>query len=235
MTSGVFAIVPAAGVGKRFSSSVKKTFASVRDVPLIVCTLKRLALEEMLTEIVPVLGSEDIGFVSEMVSQYQLKKIRQIIAGGRERQDSIYNGLRYLGRSGASPDSIILVHDGVRPFIPRGLVSRLIAELRDHDGVIPGTRVKETLKEIDPSGIVLSTIDRERFRSVQTPQAFTFGTLKAAYDAAMAEGYYATDDAALVERRGGRVKIIAGDPYNIKVTTPEDIEMADWILGRNEC
>jgi len=232
MKKKIIAIVPAAGLGRRFDAKTKKTFAAVHDTPLLVHTLKRLAREEAISEIIPVLGEQDIENGFQLIKAYRLKKIKRIARGGQERQDSINNALKLLEQNGTGPDSVVLIHDGVRPFIPEGLVPSLISEIRNFDGVIPGIPVKETIKEVAPDSTVMSTVNRERFRSIQTPQAFTFGVIRKAYDAAYAEGFYATDDAALVERMGGNVKIIAGSPFNIKVTTPEDMEMVEWILTK---
>ncbi|RJQ17915.1 MAG: 2-C-methyl-D-erythritol 4-phosphate cytidylyltransferase [Nitrospiraceae bacterium] len=234
MSKKIIAIVPSAGLGKRFDPHIRKTFADLGGTPLLVHTLKRLSSEYLITEIIPVLGKDDVGKGYLMVENFGLKKIKLIAPGGKERQDSIFNALNLLEENGTSTASIILIHDGVRPFIPEGLVERLIGELKNFDGVVPGLPVKETLKEVDAGGAVISTVNRERFRSVQTPQAFSFGSIKKAYDAAYAEGFYATDDAALVERMGGRVKIIPGSPLNIKVTTPEDMELVVNLLKMRE-
>ncbi|MBI5098388.1 MAG: 2-C-methyl-D-erythritol 4-phosphate cytidylyltransferase [Nitrospirae bacterium] len=233
MKNKIIAIVPAAGLGKRFNASIKKTFVNLKGVPLLIHTLKRLCEEKFITEVIPVLLEEDIDNGFQMVKKYNMKKIKRIAAGGKERQDSIYNALKLLEKNGTGTDGIVLIHDGVRPFIPKGLIENLIAELKNADGAIPGIPVKETLKEAAADGTVVSTMNREKFWAVQTPQAFFFRVIKKAYDTAYAEGFYATDDAALIERIGGRVKIIPGSPYNIKVTTPEDMEMVEWILGKN--
>ncbi|RJQ51042.1 MAG: 2-C-methyl-D-erythritol 4-phosphate cytidylyltransferase [Nitrospiraceae bacterium] len=233
MWGKIIAIVPAAGLGRRFDAKIKKTFVAVHGMPLLVHTLKRLAGEEVISEIIPVLGEQDAGNGFQLLKEHRLEKIKRIAPGGKERQDSINNALKLLEGDRTAPDSIILIHDGVRPFIPPGLIASLSGWLKNFDGVIPGIPLKETLKEIASDGSVLSTVNRERFRSIQTPQAFTFKVLKNAYDAAFAEGFYATDDAALVERTGGKVKIVPGSPYNIKVTTPEDLEMMEWILGKS--
>lgn len=234
MKKKIIAIVPAAGLGIRFNSKIKKTFAAVNEIPLLIHTLKRLATEESVTEIIPVLGEQDIEKGFKLIKEYDIQKIKKIAHGGKERQDSIYNALKLLEKDEINAESIILVHDGVRPFIPAGLIEGLIRELKTFDGAIPGIPVKETLKEVRSNGMVISTANRERFWSVQTPQAFTFKVLKKAYDAALADGFYTTDDSALVERAGGNVKIISGSPYNIKVTTPEDMEMVKWILAKKE-
>ena len=232
MSKKIIAIVPAAGLGKRFKAPVKKTFVDLKGVPLIIHTLMRLCEEKVITEVVPVLGGEDIDNGFDLIRQYGLRKIRRIASGGNERQDSIYNALKLLEQNGIESGSIILIHDGVRPFIPEGLIEKLIEELKNYDGAIPGFPVKETLKEAALDGTVISTVDRERFWTVQTPQAFYFDTIKKAYDAVYTKGFYATDDAALVERLGGRVKIVTGSPLNIKVTTPEDMEMVEYLLAK---
>jgi len=233
MKNRIIAIVPAAGLGKRFNASIKKTFVNLKGVPLLIHTLKRLCEEKFITEVIPVLMEEDIDNGFQMVKKYNLKKIKRIAAGGKERQDSIYNALKLLEKNGTGTDSIVLIHDGVRPFIPKGLIENLIAELKNADGVIPGIPVKETLKEAAADGIVINTVNREKLWSVHTPQAFFFNIIKKAYDTAYTEGFYATDDASLIERIGGRVKIIPDSPYNIKVTMPEDMDMLEWILGKN--
>ncbi len=233
MKNKIIAIVPAAGLGKRFNASIKKTFVNLKGVPLLIHTLIRLCEEKVITEVIPVLLEEDIDNGFQMVKKYNMKKIKRIAAGGKERQDSIYNALKLLEKNGTGPNNIVLIHDGVRPFIPKGLIELLIAELKNADGVIPGIPVKETLKEAAADCIVISTVNREKFWAVQTPQAFFFRVIKKAYDTAYTESFYATDDAALVEKIGCRVKIIPGSAYNIKVTTPEDMEMLEWILGRN--
>jgi 2-C-methyl-D-erythritol 4-phosphate cytidylyltransferase len=234
MSKKIIAIVPAAGLGKRFRSPVKKTFVDLKGVPLIIHTLIRLCEEKIITEVVPVLHAEDIDNGFDLIKTYGLHKIKRIAQGGTERQDSIYNALKLLEQNGIESGSIILIHDGVRPVIPEGLIEKLIEELKNYDGAIPGFPVKETLKEAALDGTVISTVERERFWTVQTPQAFYFDTIKKAYEAAYTKGFYATDDAALVENMGARVRIITGSPLNIKVTTPEDMEMVEWIMERKK-
>ena len=234
MKTKIIAIVPAAGLGKRFDPSARKTFTELKGEPLLVHTLKRLHREESISEIIPVLRQQDIEEGLKMVREHSLNKIKRIAEGGKERQDSIYNALKLLESSGSpGQDSVILIHDGARPVVPEGTIEKLVEGLKDADGIIPGLPPKDTLKEVDENGIVISTLNREKIRAVQTPQMFRFSTIKNAYDNAYKDGFYATDDAALVERAGGRIKIIEGSPYNIKVTTPEDLEMVRHILAKN--
>lgn len=234
MDTKIIAIVPSAGLGKRFDPSRRKTFVSINGVPLLIYTLRRLHSEEPIAEIIPVIRQEDTAQFYQMVNEYHLDKIKRVAPGGPERQDSIYNALKLIEEDGTDiyRNSYVLIHDGVRPYIPEGMINRLMDEIKGADGVIPGVPVKDTIKEIDGGGIVVSTLNRDKVRAVQTPQFFSFSAIKKAYDKAYEDGFYATDDAALVERTGGRVKIISGSPFNIKVTTPEDLKMVEYLLGR---
>ncbi len=112
------------------------------------------------------------------------------------------------------------------------MIEKLIDGIKNVDGIAPGIPVKDTLKEVTEDSIITSTVDREKIRAIQTPQVFSYSIIRKAYDRAYEENFYATDDAALVERIGGRVKIIEGSPYNIKVTTPEDLEMLEYIFSK---
>lgn len=230
MKTKVVAIVPAAGLGKRFSASEKKTFVKLSETPLVIYTLKKLNKSASVTEIIPVLRQEDLAAGLEFAESHNLEKIKQIAPGGKERQDSVYNALKLVNE-----DCLILIHDGARPFISGEMIEKLLQEIKGVDGVIPGMPVKETLKEVDiKKRIVLSTVKREKLWTIQTPQIFPFKVIKKAYDKAYADGFYATDDAALVERIGGKIKIIPGSPFNIKITTPEDFDMAECLLTKKE-
>lgn len=228
------AIVPAAGIGRRFGSSQKKTFVDCSGVPLLIHTLKMLDSVKSIAEIIPVIGKEDIGRAHKLIQTYHINKVKRIAIGGKERQDSVYNALCLIGSEMADKD-LVLIHDGVRPFVAAELIKKLLSEIQGNksiDGVIPGIPVKDTIKEAGDNGIVLSTKKREKLRAVQTPQAFRYGALRKAYDRAQKKGFYATDDAALVEKTGGKVKIIPGHPYNIKVTTPEDMVMVEYLIKK---
>lgn len=236
MNTKIIAIVPSAGLGKRFDPSRRKTFVSINGVPLLICTLKRLHSEDSIAEIIPVIRQDDTVRFNEMIKEHHLDKIKRVARGGPERQDSIYNALRLIEEDGIDhcKNSYVLIHDGVRPYIPKGMIDKLMDEIKDVDGVIPGIPVKDTIKEIDAGSMVVSTLNREKVRAVQTPQFFSFSAVKKAYDKAYDDGFFATDDAALVERTGGRVKIISGSPFNIKVTTPEDLKMVEYLLKKEQ-
>ncbi len=246
METKIIAIVPAAGLGKRFDISIKKPFVNLRGIPLLIHALKRLHDVRSITEIIPVLMEEDIEKGIEIVDAHKLHKIKRIVPGGRERQDSVYNALRLLdvGTGRFREEDLILIHDGVRPIISTKLVEKLVEEInrstfkkcsiKGVDGVAPGIPVKETLKEVTSDGMVVSTVKREKFWTIQTPQIFPLKVIKKAYDRAYKDGFYATDDASLVERIGGKVKIIAGSPLNIKITTPEDLEIVEHLLTKKD-
>lgn len=225
MKTKTVAIVPAAGIGRRFDGTVRKTFVAINGTPLLIHTLKRLQSCAAITEIIPVLKEDDLEKWSEVIDANGLSKVKRIVPGGRERQDSVYNALKILHE-----ESLVLIHDGVRPLFPARLVERLINEINGFDGIVPALTVKDTIKVIDADSVVVSTEDRSKLQAVQTPQVFSLRIIKEAYNRAYADGFYATDDAALVERIGGRVKVIEGSPFNIKVTTPEDLEMAQYLI-----
>ncbi|HEX8949228.1 MAG TPA: 2-C-methyl-D-erythritol 4-phosphate cytidylyltransferase, partial [Dissulfurispiraceae bacterium] len=165
---------------------------------------------------------------SGLIKSYCISKVTRVVPGGKERQDSVYCGIKALDEAA----SIVVVHDGARPFADRSMVRGVIDGLRDCDGAVAGVRVKDTIKETggQGAGVVVKTLERSALWSVQTPQVFRARTILEAHEKARSEGYYATDDAALVERYGGRIRIVEGSYRNIKVTTPDDIYIAEAIL-----
>lgn len=217
----VIAIVPAAGIGKRFSEKTRKSFAELNNKPLIIWPLETLESLTEIHEIIPVLKEEDMAYGVEIFEQYNISKIRRIAPGGQERQDSVFNGLKLID----DDKSIVLVHDGVRPLIQREIVQNALQEFHDCDGIVVGVTPKDTIKEVE-KGIIMQTFRRESLCSIQTPQIFYYRTLYNAYEKAMQDFFYSTDDSALVERYGGLVKIVPGSYTNIKVTTPEDLMIA---------
>lgn len=229
----IVAIIPAAGVGKRFGEEKNKPFCHFLGKPLIIWTLEALHEVEEISEIIPVLKQDYLEHGSDLIEKYSIKKVKRIVPGGKERQDSIHNALNILNDS----PSVILIHDGARPLVQGDLIKRAIYELKDFDGVITGLPVMDTIKEVrgqiteGRSDIVVEkTLNRSQIWAVQTPQVFYFNKIMEAYEKAMSEGFYATDDSALIERYGGIVKIIMGSYRNIKITTPEDLLIAEAMV-----
>ncbi|MCL4477387.1 MAG: 2-C-methyl-D-erythritol 4-phosphate cytidylyltransferase [Nitrospirae bacterium] len=225
MKESIVAIVPAAGLGTRFSPGANKPFHALLGKPLIVWSLELLETLHEIKEIIPVLKESDLEMGVEVFERYNLSKVKRIAPGGKERQDSVYNGLKLVkGRA-----DMVLIHDGARPLVDSAMVKTALNALSGFDGVIAGVPVKDTIKEVQDS-LVKRTLKRETLWAIQTPQLFLYDSLMKAYDAAMEENFYSTDDAALLERNGGKVRVIMGSYSNIKVTTPEDIPVAEQLL-----
>ncbi len=215
-------IVAAAGVGRRMGLGYPKQFLEYNGRPIFVKTLEKIDRNPIVTDIVVVTNCDHVEKVEEICKEYGIKKLKYIISGGKERQDSIYNALLKL-----KGDGIIAVQDGVRPFIEDRFIEesyRLLESNNEIDGVVIGVPVKDTIKIIDENGFVTSTPDRNILVAAQTPQVFRGKTLKTAYEEAKNEKYVGTDDSSLVERIGGKIKIIEGSYGNIKITTKEDLK-----------
>jgi len=236
MSHKVIAIVPSAGLGRRFGSDANKPFQILGGKPLVVWALEALESVDAIEEIIPVLRKEDVERGIEVFRSYNISKTKRVAAGGKERQDSVYNGLKLIG----DKNCIVLIHDGVRPFIEKDLIEKVIKELlkggkgglKSFDGVVLGVPVKDTIKEAE-SGIIKSTIKRKSLWAIQTPQVFPYKKISAAYKKSIKEGFYSTDDAALMERYGGKIKVIMGSYSNIKITTPDDLIFAEYLISKN--
>lgn len=236
----IAAIIPAAGIGKRFGENLNKVFYPLLNKPVLLWTLEIFQSLKEIKEIVPVVKKEDLPLCKETVERYGISKVRFIVPGGTERQDSVCNALNYL----KGDVSIVVIHDGVRPVIRKDFVERLIKDFLSEmkngiDGIITGVPVKDTIKEItfedkkemsEKRVFVKKTLNRDTLWAIQTPQVFSYKKLKDAYDKAFAENFYSTDDSALVERYGGNIKVVLGSYKNIKITTPEDISIAEVFL-----
>lgn len=225
MKNKVIAIVPAAGIGKRYGEGKNKPFVSLGNKPLLVWAVEVLQGLPEIIEIIPVVKEPDIKLCSRLFEDYKITKIRRIAPGGRERQDSVFHGLSLIH----DKDSVVLVHDGVRPLIEPSVIKDALQQLNGCDGVVVGVPLKDTVKEVR-DGIVRNTPKRDLLWAVQTPQIFYYQALYDAYEKAMADSFYTTDDSALVERNGGKIKMFQGSYTNIKVTTPEDLLIAEVFL-----
>lgn len=227
MKEKVIAIVPAAGLGKRLGPDTNKPFQRLLDIPLLIWPLMVFEAIETISEIIPVIKEVDMERVAGLFEEYKLSKIKRIAPGGKERQDSVYHGLKLID-DGAD---IVVIHDGGRPLVAKDIVLKAIDNIEGFDGVIVAVPVKDTIKKAE-NDIVKKTLKRDTLWAVQTPQVFRYNSIMKAYEKAMADKFYATDDSALIERLGGTVKIIMGSYDNIKVTTPEDIPVAEILLKK---
>ena len=231
----MIALVPAAGIGKRFGSGTNKTFHELSGKPLILWSLEVLESVDEVIEIIPILQVADMDTGRTIFEKAGLSKIKKIAPGGKERQDSVYNGLKLI----RDKDCMVLIHDGARPLIKKTLVLHIIRHMSEsmakkehYDGIIPGVPIKDTIKESDGTMTVKKTLKRSALWAIQTPQVFPHENIVRAYARAMKARVYATDDAALIEHYRGRIKIVTGSYTNIKITTPEDLALAEFFLSR---
>jgi 2-C-methyl-D-erythritol 4-phosphate cytidylyltransferase len=208
-----------------------KPYLLLSGKPILVHTLLELERCSLIDEIVLIVEQGEIEYArSYLVKHFKLGKVSSIVAGGLKRQDSVWEGLKAV----KDDCELLMVHDGVRPFISQQMLTRSIQEALDCGASIVGMPAKDTVKLVSAQREVLKTPDRKTVWLVQTPQTFRYAILLKAYERAMQEGFYATDDAALVERLGVPIKIVEGSYENIKITTPEDLAVGEVILrGRN--
>jgi len=229
----VAAIVAAAGKGERLKSKVRKPFVALGKEPILLHALRALDNSNLIGEIIVVAHQADLPKARLLIKKAKLKKFKEIVAGGKRRMDSVKNGLAAVSEDA----DYIIIHDGCRPFIDNKMISSVLDAAAIFGAAITGVPVKPTIKEIEKGNFVAATLRRESLVDVQTPQAFRRDILIRAYDRAFAEvpagteGAAATDDAALVERLGIKVKVVDGSCRNIKITTPEDLRYAKMLIG----
>jgi len=229
MKDRITAIVLAAGQGKRMNSKVAKQFLELREKPILYYSLKAFE-ESSVDEILLVTGSDMIEYCQkEIVERYGFNKVVEVVEGGKERYDSVYQGLLHTNAD------YVLIHDGARPFISTKMIEGIIDQVRLHMACLIGKPVKETIKIVNTDGFVVDTPDRNSVWAAQTPQAFEYSAIRNAYnifyEAKEKNSYSITDDAMVYETFLQQpVKMLQGDYTNIKITTPEDLIIAEQIL-----
>ena len=222
----VTCIVASAGRGKRLRHKEDKPFVKLLGRPILFYTLKVLNASPVIDDIVLVVAEDKISKCKNIIKRYKLKKIKAIVKGGKRRFDSVKNGLKETQDS-----DYIFIHDGVRPFLDKKLIKRIFTATKKYGAALPATNIKQTPKLINKDFFIKNTPERKLLWEAQTPQAFKKDIILKAYDMYIKGDV--TDDASLVERLGGRIKIVNGTYRNIKITTPEDIEFAKVLLRRN--
>ncbi len=232
----VIVIIPAAGLGTRMSAvsagdrSKSKQFLELQGTPILIHTLRKFAASRRVDEIVVALRKNEMAGFQKLAEVAGINKPLRVVEGGEHRQDSVANALAALN---ASDDDIVLVHDAVRPFVTDETIEGVIEAVKKYGAAIAGIPAVDTVKQVDRTSdgaVVLATVPRERMVMAQTPQGFRFGLLKKAFDEAGADEFLGTDEASLIERAGGTVHVVMGSPRNLKITTPGDLELADFIL-----
>ncbi|MCC2790225.1 2-C-methyl-D-erythritol 4-phosphate cytidylyltransferase [Eubacterium ventriosum] len=227
----ITAIVLAAGSGSRMKSKTKKQFMEIKGKPVIWYSLFEFE-KSRVDEIILVTGKEDIDYCKkEIVEKYNLKKIKNVVAGGSERYESVYNGLK------EATGNIVLIHDGARPLINNEIIERSIEGTIKSDACVVGVPVKDTIKRANKEGYIIDTPNRSELWITQTPQSFKTDLVKMAYKKMKEElekgntTLNITDDAMVVEEfTTNQVRFVQGDYKNIKVTTPEDIDIAELFI-----
>lgn len=238
----VFVIIPAAGFGTRMSAGAAKKsgsgpaplkqFAELAGVPIVVRTIRKFAAVPQISEIYVALRRPEADRFPARLSSESFKKPVHVVEGGESRQQSVSNALNAFK---AKDDDVVLVHDAVRPFVESEVITAVLAAAQRTGAAIAGIPAVDTVKQVERTAqgaLISSTIPRERIVLAQTPQGFRFGVLKKAFDEAAAVGFTGTDEASLVERSGHDVAVVMGSPQNIKITTPADLELAEFFLSQ---
>ncbi|TXK57233.1 2-C-methyl-D-erythritol 4-phosphate cytidylyltransferase [Bacillus subtilis] len=218
-------VIPAAGQGKRMKAGRNKLFIDLKGDPVIIHTLRVFDSHRQCDKIILVINEQEREHFQHLLSDYPFQTSIELVAGGEERQHSVYKGLKAVKQ-----EKIVLVHDGARPFIKHEQIDELIAEAEQTGAAILAVPVKDTIKRVQDLQ-VSETIERSSLWAVQTPQAFRLSLLMKAHAEAERKGFLGTDDASLVEQmEGGSVRVVEGSYTNIKLTTPDDLTSAAAIM-----
>ncbi|MED0688161.1 2-C-methyl-D-erythritol 4-phosphate cytidylyltransferase [Anoxybacillus ayderensis] len=217
-------VIPAAGQGKRMNAGMNKQFIELEGVPVIIHTLRVFERDDFCQGIVLVINDQEREQFVHMLHRFEIKKVKALVSGGEERQQSVYNGLKAV-----NGNHIVLIHDGARPFVTISKIHELVRVTKETGAAVLAVPVKDTMKQVI-DGQVEKTVDRSSLWAVQTPQAFSMPLIIDAHERAKKEQFIGTDDASLVERIGHRVVIVEGEYTNIKLTTQEDLLFAEAIL-----
>ena len=223
-------LIPAAGSGKRMGADGNKLLLQVRSKPLIAWTLLAAEAASSISWIGIVSQPPDWDDFKSIIADLRLKKTIELISGGSTRQESVYNGLQAL----PSHAERVLIHDGARCLATPNLLNACSEAIIDCFGLIAAVPVKDTIKVVDDNGIIKSTPERKQLWAAQTPQGFDVKLLKQCHAEGVRQGWEVTDDAALFEKCGIEVRIVPGEETNLKITTPQDLAIAEFILSYRE-
>jgi 2-C-methyl-D-erythritol 4-phosphate cytidylyltransferase len=232
----VVVIIPAAGLGTRMAPVSRgkgpcKQFTELGGTPILIHTLRRFAASPRVNEIVVALRKDEItGFQERLRGESALAGKTRLVEGGEHRQHSVANALATVK---AAAEDVILVHDAVRPFVTPEIIEQVVQGAEKLGAAIAGVPAVDTVKKVERTAdgaLITATIPREHVVMAQTPQGFRYHVLKKAFDEATADGFLGTDEASLVERSGHEVAVVMGSARNIKITTPGDMELAEFYL-----
>ena len=220
-------VVTAGGIGRRFGGDKPKQFLEILGIPVLIITLKRILKQPQIGQVVLTVPEGYLQVAGDLLSQYNLAGVT-LTAGGNTRRESVARGVYTLEKS----FSIVAVHDGVRPFFPENIFKDAEMKIKEgYAGVIPALPLRDTVKEVEDGKVVI-TLDRSRLYAVQTPQIFLRDALLKGHAFGEKEQLDAFDDSFLVEQTNGQVAVIPGDNKNLKITWPEDLEIAEVLLKK---
>ena len=223
----ISAIILAGGKGKRMRSAISKQFIDIKGKPIIYYTLKKFSENKKIDNIIVVLPEDEVKYFKEnILKKYELR-INKIVIGGKERQDSVYNALKSLKNSS---NDIVLIHDGARPFISERIINEGIKFAEIYGAAAPGVMPKDTIKVKNEKNFSVDTPNRANLVSIQTPQVFKFDEILECHEKIRYNGEKVTDDTMVVEKYGYSVYLYDGEYTNIKVTTPEDLILAERLI-----
>ena len=219
-------VIVAAGTGSRMKKDINKQFIKLKNKEIVAHTIDKFYNSENIDDIVVVIREDEEEYFNKNIKEkYGFTNIK-VAHGGNERQDSVFNGIKMLKKE----CEVVLIHDGARPFVTDDIIKRSINKANEHNAIVVGVKVKDTIKVVSDNGNIIDTPNRSYLWAVQTPQVFKYDIITKAYEDAYNNNYYGTDDAMLVERIGYNVKMIEGSYNNIKLTTQEDLEFGEQIL-----
>ncbi len=230
------AVILASGNGKRMKAGKNKVLLPLDKNPIIYYTISAFEKNPEIQEVVLVVKRYEIGKMETLAAKYGFSKVRAVIAGGKERQDSGHNALQFLKtRSDVRTKDIILFHNGANPFVTQKEISACLREAKKHGACAVAYPTQDTIKVVSKSGMAEKTLERKKLWNMQTPQAIRFDLAWKAFEQAKKRNYLGTDDVNLVEKAGGKVKVIEASAYNFKITNPLDLELAKIILRKKLC
>ncbi|MGI5901600.1 MAG: 2-C-methyl-D-erythritol 4-phosphate cytidylyltransferase [Desulfitobacteriia bacterium] len=222
------AIIPAAGMGKRMGARGNKLLLELAGYPVLLFPLQIFNKCLYIKEIIIPAARSDIPTIENLVQEYKIDKVKAIVPGGKERQDSVFKALEFVNPQTKK----VVIHDGARPLLTLEVLNKFLEQAFEYQAAIMAVACKDTIKKVSTDGWVKQSLDREELQAVQTPQVFDRLVLEKVHKVAREQKFYSTDDASLFEWQGLPVKVLKGCYENFKITTPEDLILAEAILKR---
>lgn len=226
----VTVVIPASGVGSRYGDETPKQYLELAGKPIIIRTLEVFEDISEVDNIVVVVNSEWFKKTNELIKEYNITKVKEVVIGGKTRQTSVYNGIR---TNTAKDSDVILIHDAVRPLVSKKLVLKLIEEVEEYGAVIAAVKLKDTIKSVTNGRNTVKTLERDTLLAAQTPQVFWNDIITNSFENALKTKAEVSDDSSLVELSGYKIRVIDGEETNIKITTSLDLKVAELFLEYN--